>query len=154
MLRSLSAAVIAAILPLASTALAQEDKSCREVRLAETGWTDLALTTATAEQVLEALDYQPSRHILGLGVIHESLKNGDLDAFLGNWPTAQIEFEHYYQDGSVEVLGTNLEETKFTLAVPTYVADAGVHSFDDLPAHAERFNSTILGIEPGSNRYL
>ena len=40
------------------------------------------------------------------------------------------------------------------MAVPTYVAAAGVKSYDDLAAHADKFDRKIYGIEPGSNQPL
>ena len=44
----------------------------------------------------------------------------------------------------------NLSNAKFTLAVPDYVAAAGVHSFADLAKNADKFDSKIYGIEPGA----
>lgn len=154
MLRVAGFAMLAIALPFAEPTWAQESASCTKVHFAEAGWTDLALTTETARQVLSALGYETQSDTLGLGVIYESLKSGQIDAFLGNWPTAQVEFKPYYDRGEVKVLGTNLENTKFTLAVPTHVAEAGVKSFDDLAAHADQFGSKIYGIEAGSNSYL
>jgi glycine betaine/proline transport system substrate-binding protein len=74
---------------------------------------------------------------------------------MGNWSPAQdVEFAQYYDEGWVERLGVNLEGAKYTLAVPNYVAEAGVRSFNDLAAHAEKFDSSIHAIEPGSNEQL
>jgi glycine betaine/proline transport system substrate-binding protein len=57
----------------------------------------------------------------------------------------------FLADGSVQVVRANLEGAKYTLAVPTYVADAGVKSFDDLRRFADRFDRKIFAIEPGNN---
>jgi len=146
--------MLAIALPLAGPSWGQENEACTSIHFAETGWTDLALTTETARLVLTALGYETQSDMLGMGVIYESLGSGDIDAFLGNWPLAQVEFQPYYERKAVIVLGSNLENTKFTLAVPSYVAQAGVTSFDDLAAHAEKFGSKIYGIEPGSNSYI
>ena len=35
----------------------------------------------------------------------------------------------------------NLEGAKYTLAVPTYVYEAGVKTFADIAAHADKFDS-------------
>ena len=56
----------------------------------------------------------------------------------------------YADTGAVEVLAKNLTGAKFTLAVPSYVAEAGVSDFADLDPNAEKFDSTIYGIEPGA----
>lgn len=135
-------------------ALAQEAETCDGIRLADVGWTDLAFTNAAAIHILELLGYETNVDVLGLGVIYASLERGDLDAFLGYWPIAQVEFEPYFESGAVEELGMNLEGTRFTLAVPDYVAEAGVTSFSDLTDHSEHFESRIYGIEPGANQYL
>jgi glycine betaine/proline transport system substrate-binding protein len=44
----------------------------------------------------------------------------------------------------------NLQNAKFTLAVPDYVAAEGVHTTADLAKHADKFGSRIYGIEPGA----
>ena len=50
----------------------------------------------------------------------------------------------------MDLLRHNLTDAKFTLAVPDYVAQAGVHTFADLAAHADQFGRKIYGIEPGA----
>jgi ABC-type proline/glycine betaine transport system substrate-binding protein len=60
-------------------------------------------------------------------VTYASLKNKDIDVFLGNWmPTMEADIAPYREDGSVETLVTNLEGAKYTLAVPKYAYDAGL----------------------------
>lgn len=138
--------------PLAAFA---DDASCKAVRLSDLGWTDIALTNTTAEVILNALGYETSQTLLGLNVTYESMRNGDIDVFLGNWRPAQdVEFKSYYDDGIVIPVATNLTGAKYTLAVPAYVAKEGVADFKDLAAHGDRFEHTIYGIEPGSNQSL
>ncbi len=132
-----------------------DDASCAKIRSADMGWTDIAITTNTAAVLLKALGYEMDNTLLGLTVAYESLKNKDVDVFLGNWRPAQdIEFKAYFDNKWVEIIGVNLEGAKYTLAVPKYVADAGVNSFDDLAKHADKFGKKIYGIEPGSNQPL
>src|SRR5258708_36410377 len=57
----------------------------------------------------------------------------------------------FLADGSVQVVRANLNGAKYTLAVPSYVAAAGVKSFADLHTYADRFHHRIIGIEPGNN---
>jgi glycine betaine/proline transport system substrate-binding protein len=91
------------------------------------GWTDITATTATASVVLEALGYEPDVQVLSVPVTYRSLQNGDIDVFLGNWmPTMEADIAPYLEDGSVEVVGTNLEGAKYTLAVPQYTYEAGL----------------------------
>lgn len=146
--------IIALLLAWSGTALA-EDASCAKIRSADMGWTDIALTTNAAALVLDAMGYEMTNTLLGLNITYESLKNGQVDVFLGNWRPAQdIEFKAYYDNNWVEVLGTNLTGAKYTLAVPTAAAEAGVRSFDDLARYPDKFGRRIYGIEPGSNQPL
>ncbi|MGB3416478.1 MAG: choline ABC transporter substrate-binding protein [Mesorhizobium sp.] len=155
MRRLIAALLLSSVVGAATAAHAADPESCRTVRISDLGWTDIALTSNTAAKILTALGYQPEMQLLGLNVTYEMLKKGDIDVFLGNWrPIQDEQFKSYYDEGSVVPLAVNLEGAKYTLAVPKYVADAGVKSFDDLAAHADQFGSKIYAIEPGSNQPL
>lgn len=136
-------------------ALAGDPESCKLVRMAEPGWNDLAFTTGVGATLLNALGYQAQSSVLGIGVIYTSLKNKQLDAFLGYWDPAMVNYYKPFQaDGSVENVVTNLTGAKYTFAVPTYVWDSGVRDFADLHKFADRFNKKLYGIEPGSNQLM
>jgi glycine betaine/proline transport system substrate-binding protein len=142
-------------LGLAATAAQADAPACKAVRLADLGWTDIRLTDATAEVILTALGYEPSETLLGLDVAYVSLREGDMDVFQGNWRPVQNEnYAEFFDKGWVEDLGENLTGAKFTLAVPKYVADQGVTSFEELARRHDMFGGKIYGIEPGSNQYL
>ncbi len=137
------------------SAQAADPASCTAVRMADLGWTDIVLTNTTAEVILSALGYEPSQTLLGLDVSYVSMRSGEIDVFQGNWrPVQNEQYKEFFDDGSVEVLSQNLAGAKFTLAVPTYVSDAGVKTFADLAAHTEKFGGKIYAIEPGSNQPL
>jgi glycine betaine/proline transport system substrate-binding protein len=122
------------------------------VRFSDVGWTDITATTATASVVLEALGYEPDVQVLSVPVTYRSLQNEDIDVFLGNWmPTMEADISPYLEDGSVEVVGTNLEGAKYTLAVPQYTHDAGLQSFADIAEFEEQLGGNIYGIEPGND---
>ncbi len=136
-------------------AFANDPESCAQVRLAEPGWNDLALTSATAKLVLDALGYQTKSDLLGIEIIYQSMKNGELDAFLGYWdPAMQIYASPYEADGSVERINVNLEGAKYTFGVPAFVAEAGVRDIKDLAKFADKFDKKMYGIEPGSNQLM
>lgn len=146
-----------AIMFLATTAhaFAGEAESCKAVRLAEPGWNDLAFTTGIGTTLLKALGYEAQSQLLGIDVIYASLKNKNLDVFLGYWNPAMVNYyKPYKEDGSVETVRTNLEGAKYTFAVPTYVWDAGVKDFSDLQKFADKFDRKLYGIEPGSNQLM
>ena len=80
------------------------------------------------------------------------MKNKDIDIFLGNWmPSMAGDSDPYTKDGTVETVTMNLTGAKYTLAVPTYVAEAGVTSFADLAKNKEKFDGKFYGIEPGND---
>ncbi|QFU02346.1 Glycine betaine-binding protein OpuAC precursor [Halomonas sp. THAF5a] len=131
---------------------AAEPESCEMVRFAEVGWTDITATTALTTEVLEALGYETRIDTVSVPIAYSGMKNDDFDVFLGNWmPSMASISDPYVEDGSVDRLGANLEGAKYTLAVPQYVYDAGVTSVTDLAEHAEKFDSSIHGIEAGND---
>lgn len=153
--KSAVAAAILSIVSLSNPASAAEPQSCRKVRLAEPGWNDLAFTTGVGMVLLKQLGYEPQTSLLGIDVIYLSLKNKDLDVFLGYWDPAMINYaKPYLADGSIETVMTNLTGAKYTFAVPGYVYDAGVHDFADLQKFADKFHRKLYGIEAGSNQLM
>lgn len=149
----LAAAALAAGLAAAPAWAAGDDPSlCKQVRFSDVGWSCITATTAIAAEVLKALGYEPKATVLSVPVTFESLKNKDIDAFLGLWlPTQESMIKPYFDDGSVVKVRTNLEGAKYTLAVPKYVSDAGVKEFGDLNKFADKFDHKIYGIEPGND---
>lgn len=136
---------------LSAPVQAAEADSCKLVRMSDPGWTDITTTNAIAGLLLDALDYQQKVDHLSVPITYQGLKMGQSDVFLGNWMPAQKPMvEPKLKEGSIEVLQRNLENAKFTLAVPRYVADAGVKSFADLEKYAEKFDHKIYGIEAGA----
>ncbi|MBO6726641.1 MAG: choline ABC transporter substrate-binding protein [Rhizobiaceae bacterium] len=133
-------------------AFAADPESCKSVTFSDVGWTDITATTATASVVLDALGYEPEVQVLSVPVTYASLKNKDVDVFLGNWmPTMEADIAPYREDGSVETLVTNLEGAKYTLAVPKYTYDAGLQSFQDIAKFEDELDGKIYGIEPGND---
>ena len=147
--------LLATALVAASAAAAQaaDPESCKTVRFSDVGWTDITATTSVASTLLKGLGYEPQVELLSVPVTYQSLKNKDIDVFLGNWmPTMAADLEPFIADKSVESISTNLPEgAKYTLAVPQYVYDAGVKDFADISKHADKFDSKIYGIEPGND---
>jgi glycine betaine/proline transport system substrate-binding protein len=136
----------------AGTAAAQDPESCKTVRFSDVGWTDITATTAVAGTVLEALGYEPEVQVLSVPVTYASLKNKDIDVFLGNWmPSMAADVKPFTDEGSVETIAQNLDGAGYGLVVPTYVAEAGVKSLKDIGPQKEKFDGKIYGIEPGND---
>lgn len=146
-----AAAAIFAFVPM-SAAQAADSEACKAVRFSDVGWTDITATTATATVVLKALGYEPVTQVLSVPVTYSSLKNKDIDVFLGNWmPTMEADIKPYREDGTVESIGANLEGAKYTLAVPKYTYDAGLKTFQDIAKFKDQLEGKIYGIEPGND---
>ncbi len=137
---------------IAGQAFAADPESCKAVRFADVGWTDITATTATASVVLSALGYEPSTQLLSVPVTYTSLANKDIDVFLGNWmPTMEADIKPYLEAKTVETLVTNLEGAKYTLAVPKYTYEAGLKSFADIAKFKDKLDGKIYGIEAGND---
>ena len=136
---------------LTGSSQAAEPQSCTQVRMADPGWTDIDATNAVTGVLLKALGYQQNVSNLSVPITYQGLKKGQIDVFLGNWMPAQAPLvKPFEEEKSIVVVHPNLSNAKFTLAVPDYVAAAGVHSFADLAKNADKFDSKIYGIEPGA----
>ncbi|MDN0085337.1 choline ABC transporter substrate-binding protein [Crenobacter sp. SG2305] len=138
---------------VAMSALAQEAPQCRAVHFADVGWTDIAATTAMASVVLQGLGYKPTTTIASVPITFSGLKTKQIDAFLGYWnPSMTPIVEPFVKAGQIKVLPTpNLVGAKYTLAVPDYVAAAGLKSFADIAKFKDKLDGKIYGIEPGND---
>lgn len=136
-----------------NAAASVEPASCRDVRFADVGWTDITATTALASTLLEGLGYRPKTTIASVPITFAGIKKKQIDVFLGYWsPSMTPMIEPFVKTGDVKVLDTpNLTGAKYTLAVPKYVADAGLKSFADIARFADKLDRKIYGIEPGND---
>jgi len=106
-----------------SSANAYADTRCETVKMADPGWSDIAATNAITGFLLNGMGYKAKVDTLAVPITFGGLKDGQVDVFLG---------------------------TEFTLAVPDYVWDAGVHDFADLNKFADKFDKKIYGIGSGA----
>ncbi|MFK7862365.1 MAG: choline ABC transporter substrate-binding protein [Granulosicoccus sp.] len=136
----------------AGSALAADPASCNTVRFSDVGWTDITATTALTSTVLNAMGYEATAEVLSVPVTYTSLKNGDIDVFLGNWmPTMEADIAPFREEGSVETVRTNLVGAKYTLAVNSVAAEMGITSFAAIAEHADALDESIYGIEAGND---
>jgi glycine betaine/proline transport system substrate-binding protein len=145
----LKIASVASLLIGSSLALSAEPEQCKKVTFSDPGWTDIGAINGVATTLLKAMGYDTQVYLLSVPVGFESLKNGEIDAFMGNWMPAQSAFIDKYEN-NIDVVRTNLEGVKFTLAVPKYVFDAGVTDFSDLSKFGKEFRQRIYGIGAGA----
>ncbi|MFN2362731.1 MAG: ABC transporter substrate-binding protein [Halarsenatibacteraceae bacterium] len=117
-------------------------------------WPGVTVKTAVASRILEDIGYETEESSYMQQVLFQGMKSGDVDVFLGNWlPTMEVNYRQYHDEGVVEEVAVNLagDEVSYGTAVPEYVYEAGVTSLADLQEHAEKFDNTIYGLEPGND---
>jgi glycine betaine/proline transport system substrate-binding protein len=136
-----------------SSAFAAEPATCRNVRFADVGWTDIAATTGLASTLLEGLGYKPSKTIASVPITFAGVKGKQIDVFLGYWsPTMDPMIEPFRKSGQITVLTPpNLTGAKYTLAVPDYTYQAGIKTFADIAKNYDKLDGKIYGIEPGND---
>ena len=107
--RRLGLALAASIL-ISAPAFAADAESCKTIRMSDPGWTDITSTNAIATVILEGLGYATDIQTLSVLVGYQSMKNKDIDVFLGNWMPAQQKFiDELNADKAAEVVAKNLE---------------------------------------------
>jgi glycine betaine/proline transport system substrate-binding protein len=126
--------------------------TCDKVTFSDVGWTDITATTAVTTLILEALGYETDIKVLSVPVTYTSMAEGDIDVFLGNWmPTMEGDIAPYRDAGKVDVVRTNLEGAKYTLATNAKGTELGIKDFADIAAQAEALDGKIYGIEAGND---
>ena len=145
--------LLAALLSLPVITHAAEPAQCATVNFSDVGWTDITVTTAVASTLLDALGYTTKTTMISVPVTYKSLADGkNMDVFLGNWmPTMENDIKPYRDAGTVETVRANLENAKYTLAVPEALYNNGLKDFADLPKFKQELGAKIYGIEPGND---
>ena len=145
--------LLAALLSLPVITHAAEPAQCATVNFSDVGWTDITVTTAVASTLLDALGYTTKTTMISVPVTYKSLADGkNMDVFLGNWmPTMENDIKPYRDAGPVETVRANLENAKYTLAVPEALYNKGLKDFADLPKFKQELGAKIYGIEPGND---
>ena len=138
---------------LAATPALADDASCKAVRFADVGWSDIAATTGMASVVLEGLGYKPTVTIASLPIAFTGIKSKQIDAFLGYWvPSMTPVIEPFIKSGQLKVLAQpNLVGAKYTLAVPATLYDKGLKTFADIAKFEKELDGKLYGIEPGND---
>jgi glycine betaine/proline transport system substrate-binding protein len=140
------------LLALSSTAYAGDAESCKTVRFADVGWTEIQVISEIASNMFTSLGYTGEVKTLSVPITFASLKSKDVDVFFGNWmPSQTADIKAYLDDKSIEQLNVNMEGAGYGIVVPQYVADAGVKSLADLAANKDKFAGKMFGIESGND---
>ncbi|PNG28612.1 glycine/betaine ABC transporter substrate-binding protein [Pseudomonas protegens] len=137
---------------LSSPTWAAEPASCKTVRMGVVNWTDVIATSAMADVLLGGLGYDSKQTSAVQQIIFAGIRDQRLDIFLGYWkPAMDQNIAPFLEAGQVKVMAQpSLVDAQATLAVPDYVAQAGLKTFADIARFKEQLGGKIYGIEPGS----
>ncbi|BAQ75018.1 choline ABC transporter periplasmic protein [Pseudomonas sp. Os17] len=144
--------VLCASALLSASTWAAEPASCKTVRMGVVNWTDVIATSAVADVLLTGLGYDSKQTSAVQQIIFAGIRDQRLDIFLGYWkPAMDQNIAPFLEAGQVKVMDRpSLTDAQATLAVPDYVAQAGLKTFADIARFKDQLGGKIYGIEPGS----
>ena len=147
-----STLVVVGILLWACAHASADPDECRTIRIADAGYSDNVAQNGLLEAALSMRGYSNETQQLALPLILAGLKAGKLDVFLDAWtPSMDALVRPFLNSNSVVRLAINLDNAKFTLAVPSYTYDAGLRSFEDIFRFDKQLGGRIYGIESGND---
>ncbi|WP_109212223.1 MULTISPECIES: glycine betaine ABC transporter substrate-binding protein [Microbacterium] len=112
------------------------------------GWNDALDVSSVFKYVLERNGYTfETTELTEIATIFTAAAEGNVDAFSAAPTSVHKVYWDEYQ-ANLDDLGAYYENGAIYIAVPDYMTD--VNSLEDLAAHADDFDGTIYGIEPGS----
>ncbi|MDY7530427.1 choline ABC transporter substrate-binding protein [Pseudomonas sp. Bout1] len=137
---------------LSANAMAADPASCKAVRMGVVSWTDVIATSGMADVLLNGLGYDSKQISAVQQIIFAGIRDKRLDIFLGYWkPAMDNNIAPFLAANQVKVFDKpSLSDAQATLAVPQYVADAGLKTFADIARFKDKLGGKIYGIEPGS----
>jgi glycine betaine/proline transport system substrate-binding protein len=110
-------------------------------------WDSEIASTNVLKQVFEKAGYEVELVAVDAGPLYQAVADGDLDCTVSAWlPITQAHYWEQFGD-DVVMVRHNLEGAKCGLAVPAYVA---IDSIEELNGVRNKFDGTIIGIEPGA----
>ena len=111
------------------------------------GWDEGIAASELWKAILDEKGYNVELEYADVAPVYAGLSTGDYDLNLDVWlPNTHAEYVEEYGDDITD-LGAWNEEAKLTVAVN---ADAPIDSLTELADNADKFNNTIVGIEPGA----
>ena len=127
----------------------------KKIRLVSVAWTGVTVKTELAVCILDSLGYEAQNLTLSVPFVYSALSTTGADAFLGNWmPSMKSVAGKFFENGSVIKYAANMTGAKYTLAVPTYCAEAGLKDFADIVKFGDKLEWKIFGIEAGNDGNL
>lgn len=123
-----------------------------KITVASVSWTGVTIKSEIAVSVLESLGYEAENKVFSVPITYSALSTGDADVFFGNWmPSMANVANKFFDKGTVIKYVANMPGAKYTLAVPSYCAEAGLKDFSDIAKFGDKLDWKIYGIEPGND---
>lgn len=130
-------------------------QAAEKITVASVSWTGVTIKSEVAVSVLESLGYQAENKVFSVPITYSALSAGDADVFFGNWMPSMANIANkFFDKGTVIKYVANMPGAKYTLAVPTYCAEAGLKDFSDIARFGDKLDWKIYGIEPGNDGNL
>jgi glycine betaine/proline transport system substrate-binding protein len=130
-------------------------QAAEKITVASVSWTGVTIKSEIAVDVLESLGYEAENKVFSVPITYSALSTGDADVFFGNWmPSMATIANKFFDKGTVIKYVPNMPGAKYTLAVPTYCAEAGLKDFSDIARFGDKLDWKIYGIEPGNDGNL
>jgi glycine betaine/proline transport system substrate-binding protein len=127
-------------------------RAAEKITVASVSWTGVTIKSELAVAVLKGLGYQAENKVFSVPITYSALANGDADVFFGNWmPSMATIANKFFEGGKVVKYVANMPGAKYTLAVPSYCAQAGLKDFSDIAKFGDKLDWKIYGIEPGND---
>tara|TARA_R110001583_G_scaffold38635_5_gene124679 strand:- start:6 stop:962 length:957 start_codon:yes stop_codon:yes gene_type:complete len=152
-MKFVSRCVLVWLLALTGYAESATEAQCQTVRIGVVDWTDLHVVNGIAKSLLEQLGYRVElSNQPATPEVFSQMQQRNIDVFMGYWTPAMVEVAApFYGPQDVSTLTANLDEALWTLAVPDYVYEQGVHDFADIARFSDKFEGRIYGLEKGSS---
>ncbi len=124
----------------------------KKIRFVSVSWTGVTVKTEIGVRILNSLGYKATNMMTSVPIVYKAMSMGEADVFLGNWmPSMATVAQPFFDDGSVEMYVASMPGAKYTLAVPSFVYDAGLTHFKHIAKYADKLESKIYGIEEGND---
>ncbi|WP_301677635.1 glycine betaine ABC transporter substrate-binding protein [Methanoculleus methanifontis] len=118
-----------------------------EVSIGYVTWDSEIASANVLKQVFEKAGYDVEIVAVDAGLLYQAIAKDDLDCTVSAWlPATQANYWEQFGD-DVDHVRKNLEGAKIGLVVPSYVT---IDSIEELNGVRDKFDGTIIGIEPGS----
>lgn len=127
-------------------------QAAEKITVASVSWTGVTIKSEVAVSVLQSLGYQAENKVFSVPITYSALSTGDADVFFGNWMPSMANIANkFFDKGTVIKYVANMPGAKYTLAVPSYCAEAGLKDFSDIVKFGDKLDWKIYGIEPGND---